>query len=189
MFSLTELINKLRSRDNRRALEAVEELRVRGWLCDGSLRQIALCQAELQGADLMSADLAHADFHQAHLEYADLSMADLRGAKLTRTSLHGANLSQAQLTGADLYKANLRDAGNLSHSQLSKTKRLWGATMQDGNPYDGRYNLSGDLAFAIWAKVDVDDPEAMADFYGVPLEDYLRGQEQAKEQTVTQIID
>ena len=184
MFTKSELTNKLRSRDNWRVLKAVEELRVRGWLCDGSLRKIALCQAELQGADLMKADLAHADFHQAHLEYADLSMADLRCAKFTRANLHGANLSHARLTGVDLYKANLRDAHNLTDDQLSQTNRLWGATMPDGKPYDGRFNLSGDMAFAQWAKVDINDPKAMADFYGVPLEDYLGGQEWAIERVV-----
>ncbi len=177
MYTISELTNKLRTRDNRRVLEAVEELRVRGWLCDGSLRQIALCQADLQGADLMNADLSHADFHQAHLEYADLSMADLRCAKLTRANLHGTNLSQTRLNDADLYKANLRDARNLTDDQLSQTKRLWGATMPDGKAYDGRFNLSGDMAFAQWAKVDINDPNAMAVFFGVSLEDYLSGQE------------
>jgi len=179
MLTKVELTHKLRSRDNRHVLKAVEELRVRGWLSDGSLRNIALCQAELQGADLMKADLSHADLHQAHLEYADLSMADLRCAKFTRANLHGVNLSNAQLTRADFYKANLRDAHNLSDDQLSQANRLWGATMPDGELYDGRYNLAGDLAFAQWAKVDVDDPAAMAEFYGVTLEKYLAGQEWA----------
>ncbi len=98
--------------------------------------------------------------------------------------MHGANLSNARLTGADLYKANLRDARNLTDDQLSETNRLWGATMPDGSPYDGRYNLSGDLAFAQWAKVDVNDPKAMADFYGVPLENYMSGQERAAESSL-----
>jgi len=177
MITKSELMNKLRSRDNWRVLKAIEELRVRGWLHDGSLRQIALCQAELQGADLMKADLSHADFHQAHLEYVDLSMADLRCAKFTRANLHGANLSSARLAGAVFYKANLREAHNLTDEQLSQTNRLWGATMPSGRPYDGRFNLSGDIAFAQWAKVDINDPKAMADFYGVTLEEYIDGQE------------
>ena len=184
MATRTELTNKLSSRDNWQALQAVEELRVRGWLCDGSLRMIALCHVELQGADLMKADLAHADFHQAHLEYVDLSMSDLRCAKLTRANLHGANFSQTKLTSADLYKANLRDARSLTADQLAQTNRLWGATMPDGKPYDGRFRLPGDLAFAEWAKVDINDPKAMADFYGISLEDYLGGQEYAAKRVV-----
>lgn len=181
MVTVVELINKLRNPENRRALQAVEELRVRGWLGDGSLRGIALCQAQLQGADLMKANLSSVDFHQAHLEYSDLSMADLRGTKLTRANLHGANFSQADLTRADLYKANLRDARNLANSQLVKVTRLWGATLPDGEPYDGRFNLPGDLELARWARIDIDDPRAMAEFFGVTLESYLRGQKEMME--------
>jgi hypothetical protein len=179
MLSRTELINKLRSRENWQVLKAVEELRVRGWLTDGSLRTIGLCQAELQGADLMKADLIQVDFHQAHLEYADLSMADLRCARFTRANLHGANFSNAKLTDADFYKANLREARHLTEGQLATVNRLWGATMPDGEPYDGRHHLAGDLAFARWAGVNLDDQDGMAMFYGVPLEKYRDGQEHA----------
>lgn len=177
MVTKNELIMKLRSPENKQTLQAIEELRARGWLFDGALKGIALCRSELQGADLMNACLIGVDFHQAHLEYADLSMADLRTAKLTRANLLGANLSHANLTRVDLYKANLRDVRNLEDEQLSKATRLWGATMPDGTTYDGRFNLSGDLAHARWTKVDIDDPETMANFYGVPLEVYLRSQE------------
>lgn len=177
MVTTIELINKLRNPENRIALQAVEELRARGWLSDGSLRGIALCQAQLQGADLMEADFSNIDFHQAHLEWSDLSMADLRGSKLTRATLYGANFSQANLLRADLYKANLRAALNLTDEQLSKVKRLWGAIMPDGLPYDGRYNLTGDIELAQWSKVDTSDDQAMAEFFGVSVEAYQRGQE------------
>jgi uncharacterized protein YjbI with pentapeptide repeats len=176
MVTIVELINKLRNPENRITLQAVEELRARGWLSDGSLRGIALCQAQLQGADLMKADFANVDFHQAHLEWSDLSMADLRGTKLTRVTLYGSNLSQTKFARADLYKANLRDARNLTEGQLSQFKRLWGAIMPDGLPYDGRYNLPGDLDLARWSKVDIEDPEKMAEFYGVSLDTYTIGQ-------------
>lgn len=177
MTTKLELTNKLRSPDNKYALQAVEELRVRGWLTDGSLRGIALCHAQLEGADLIQADLSSIDFHQAHLEWSDLSNADLRNAKLTRTNLSGANLSCTNLEGADLYKANLRSVSNITDEQLAHVKRLWGATMPDGNPYDGRYNLAADLALAEWSYVDPNNAQAMADFYGISLETYQRGQE------------
>ena len=86
------------------------------------------------------------------------------------------NFDHADLTYADMHKANLRGARNLSDKQLSSASHLFGAIMPDGKPYDGRYNLPGDLAQAQWAKVDVNDPQAMANFYGVSLETYLAGQ-------------
>jgi len=177
MNTKLELMNKLRSPENKVALQAVEELRVRGWLGDGSLRGVALCHAQLQGCDLMDANLSTIDFHQAQLAWVDLSNANLMGAKLTRADLSGANFSKANLTGADLYKANLRGANNLTDEQLMKAKRLWGATMPDGNPYDGRFRLAGDLEIARWGNINANDPQAMADFHGVSLETYLDGQD------------
>jgi hypothetical protein len=56
---------------------------------------------------------------------------------------------------------------------------LFGAIMPDGGTYDGRYNLKGDLEFARWGQVDIDDPVEMAEFFGVSLEDYLEGQRAA----------
>lgn len=182
MVTKIEVIGKLRSDENKYALQAVEEMRVRGWLFDGSLSGVPLCRAELEGADLMKAKLDGVDFHQANLEGADLRMCDLRIAKMVRTNLQGANFSEADLTRADLYKADLRDARNLTDEQLSKVKRLMGARMPDGKYYDGRFNLPGDLALAEWGKIDIHDPDLMANFYGVSLEIYLDGQKvQAKQ--------
>ena len=50
--------------------------------------------------------------------------------------------------------------------------------MPDGDIYDGRYNLEGDLEFARWwGRAIAEDHQAMAYFYGVSLETYIRGQE------------
>ena len=51
--------------------------------------------------------------------------------------------------------------------------------MPDGGPYDGRFNLTGDIQFArvFDLEMDVTDSPAMARFYEVPLSDYLRGQD------------
>ena len=178
MVTKVELLNKVRSPDNKNVLQAVEEMRVRGWLSDGSLRGIALIRVQLQGADLIEADLSNVDFHQAEMEFVDLSNANLSTAKLTRANLIGANLSGTDLTSADLYKANLRGCRNLTGEQLKKAKRLWGAIMPDGDSYDGRYNLPADIELARWGKVDINDPQAMAKFYLISLETYLSGQEE-----------
>ena len=176
MTGVMDLVRKMRSPENKLVLEAVAELRARGWLEDGSLRGVMLCHAHLEGADLYKANLSDVDLHQAHLEGADLGLADLTKAKLTRTSLRGVNLSQADLSGADLFKADLSDSRNLTDKQLARAKRLCFASMPDGTPYNGRFNLQGDIDLARWGKVDPEDPAAMAYFLGVSLENYLRGQ-------------
>jgi uncharacterized protein YjbI with pentapeptide repeats len=176
MQTKIELINKIYSLEPKYSLQAVEELRVRNWLSDGTLRGVSFCRAQLQTADLMGADLCNVDFHQANLDFANLSDAKLNSAKLNRASLQGVDFDHADLTFADLYKANLRSAHNLSEKQLASVSHLFGAVMPDGKPYDGRFNLPGDLAQAKWSKVDVDNPQAMADYYGVSLEAYQAGQ-------------
>ena len=177
MITLMDLVRKLRSTDNKRVLQAVEELRVRGWLSDGSLKNIPICNAQMQDADLLGANLVNVDLHQGQFEHAELCQVDLTGAKLTRANLRDANFSQAKLTDTDLFKADLQNARNLTDEQLAQAKRLWGAIMPDGKTYDGRYNLGGDLAFAKWGRVDTNDPQAMAEFLRIPLETYVRGQE------------
>ena len=180
MAGVMDLIRKMRSPETKLVLEAIAELRARGWLEDGSLRGVMLCHAHLEGSDLYKANLREVDLHQAHLEGADLSLADLDQAKLTRASLRGANLSQASLAAADLFKADLTDARNVTEKQLAQAKRLCFATMPDGTPYNGRFSLVGDIDLARWGKVNPDDPAAMAYFLGVSLENYLRGQGKAE---------
>jgi hypothetical protein len=176
MTTVTDLIRKLRATDNRRVVQAVDELRRHGWLADGSLQGVPLCHAHLEWANLRGADLRRVDFHQACLAAADLSGADLAAAKLTRVDLRDAVLKGANLSGADLFKSDLTGVRFLADEQLAQARRLWGAIMPDGELYDGRYNLPGDLEFARWGRVDIHDPEAMAEFFRIPLETYLKGQ-------------
>jgi hypothetical protein len=184
MATLAQTLNKIRGPDNKQVLKAVEELRARGWLEDGSLDGIRLCHVHFEGADLFKANLRGIDFHQAHFANADLSGADLTGAKLSRADLRGVNFSSAILDGADLLKANLAGARNLTEEQLSRAKRLCFATMPNGLPYDGRYNLLADFELAKWGKVDPADAEAMAYFLGVGLQTYLDGQKAVEEVVV-----
>jgi uncharacterized protein YjbI with pentapeptide repeats len=116
----------------------------------------------------------------ADLRWADLSMANLEGARLNRADLHRADLSEADLEGAFMTKTNLQGARNLTEAQLAQASRLRGATLPDGSLYDGRFNLAGDIKDARTLHIDIDDPQAMADFYGVLPEDYLEGQKWVK---------
>jgi len=173
---IDELLNRLRTNSNRVALRAVDELRAEGWLTDGSLQGVAMCKAPLQGANLADANLCCAGLHQANLEWADLSGAVLRAAKLSLCILSGANLKNAKLENADFFKASLRGVKNLTDEQLMQAARLLGSTLPNGERYDGRFSLFGDLALAEWNNVDTSDSRAMAEFYGVSLESYTQGQ-------------
>ena len=55
MIGVMDLVRKLRSPESKLVLEAVEALRARGWLEDGSLRGVVLCHAHLERADLCKA--------------------------------------------------------------------------------------------------------------------------------------
>ena len=173
---IEELLNKVRSGNNQLAQEAVAELRKNSWLTDGSLQGVALCKAQLQDSTLENANLCCAGLHQSNLAWVDLSNANLRAAKLSLCNLSGANLRDAKIENADFYKANLRGVRNLSEDQIRLAARLWGAIMPDGEKYDGRFSLFGDLALAEWNSVNTEDPQAMADFYQVPLDVYRKGQ-------------
>jgi uncharacterized protein YjbI with pentapeptide repeats len=147
MKTLLQLIEKLRSPDNRIAMQAVEELRARGWLEDGALAGASLCHVHLQNADLFRASLPGADLRQADLRWADLGLINLQGARLARANLYQADFSLADLRGADLFKANLQQARNLTADQLAQATRLRGAIMPDGRCYDGCFGLPGDGDF------------------------------------------
>jgi uncharacterized protein YjbI with pentapeptide repeats len=175
-----QLIRKLRSPDNQIVLQAVKAMQKRGWLREGILDWVQLRYVHLQQADLRQASLHKTDLRMADLQGADLSEATLHGARLSGANLQEANLSKAHLQGAILSKANLRGACNLTDWQLAQSGKLRGAMLPDGRRYDGRFNLVGDLGDAYFLHIDVDEPAAMADFYGVSIGDFLLGQAWAR---------
>jgi hypothetical protein len=169
--AVARLVEQLRSPHRHSRLLALEELRARGWLKDGSLHGVDLDGVDLQGVNLGGADLKR----------ARLKGANLRGAALHWTDLGGADLSGVSLAGANLLWANLRDARGVTDGQLSGAYILRRATLPDGSHYDGRYNLRGDLDDARLDRVRPDDAEGLARWYDVPLEAYRRGQVWARD--------
>ena len=145
------LITQMRSLVRDVAVPAVDELRRRGWLCDGSLRRANLASANLSGARLSNADLSKAVLPAADLSEAQLGKANLReaylvsanlcgaylyaanlaGANLTRANLKGARLMKANLEGASLMKANLKGA-KVNFRKLTQAKSLAGAILPNG---------------------------------------------------------
>jgi hypothetical protein len=176
-----ELILRLQSRDSRMVAEAANVLRTRGWLAAGALCRTNLNKARLRGLNLRLADFSEADLKETSLDEADLAEANLKGTSLEQANLRGANLEAADFAGADLKEANLAsarlgEATGLSEDQLSQAARLATAVMPDGQRYDGRFQLAGDLRDARLAGYDPNDPVSMARYYDIPLTTYQGGQ-------------
>jgi hypothetical protein len=139
-------------------------------LSDAFLAETDFTQANLQGANLEGASLYEATLYDADIQDADLREADLRVANLTF-----ANLSGAKLAGAYLEDAFLRGA-TIDELQLREARTLVGATLPDGNIYDGRFNLPGDLELAREEGYDAESISDMARFYSMSTQEYEEGQ-------------
>lgn len=114
-----------------------------------------------------------------HLQDGTIIGREMRGsswkdANLYEADLSGCDLMNADVLHADFVKANLTGA-LITDEQLAATDNLCGARMPDGSLYDGRFTLMGDLEWARRKKINLDDPEAMADFYGVSVAAYMAG--------------
>ncbi len=195
-----QLIREMGGRDTGIAFRALKELSSSKWLYDGSLqgadfRMAALKGTEAYRADLKNGDLRKADFKWAELHWANFMYANLQGvqfgdAKLQgatfwKANLEGAQLNLAEMNGtnlghANLQKANLEAAKELSDEQLVTAKQMRFATMTDQRRYDGRFCLRSDIAEAQIEGVDIQDANAMANFYGVSPEEYRIGREWGK---------
>ena len=100
------LIALVRSQNIHDARSAIEELRLRGWLSDGSLRGVDFSAANLRGINLSGASLAEAIFRGADLRDADFSGADLRRCNFEMADIRGWRVRQAILADADFTNAN-----------------------------------------------------------------------------------
>ncbi len=178
-----ELLQQLRSTDRGVVVQAVERMRANGWLADGTL-----CRSSLDRGHLHRVNFSQADFSGANLEETDFTFANLERTNLTRVNLHRADLQgadlrgvlidDADLVGANLSFANLLGCKGLSDQRLSAAARLAYAVLPDGQRYDGRFNLDGDLLAARLAGFKVGDEVAMARYYDVSLEMYRRGRQE-----------
>ena len=126
-----QLIVQMGSRDYKIALEAVETLRERGWLQDGSLRDADLRVADLRTVNLQGANLDGVKMSAADLRNADLSESSLRNANLSLSALSSINLSKADLTDTNLLSVDLTNA-NLAHAKMQGVD-LRGADLSGAN--------------------------------------------------------
>ncbi len=175
-----QLLRQLHSHDHMIVLQALDLLRINGWLEEGLLVNHNLADVDLHNANLRHADLRYAvlrgtnlrnaDLRDANLAHADLQDADLQGALLSGVTITESNLQGAKLAGADL--SNIIE---LTTVQLASLSTLAGARWRDSARYDGRFALAGDEQNARMAGYHLGDPTSMARFYQVPLATYLAG--------------
>jgi len=115
------LLREMGSRSNEVAIRAVEELRVLGYLTDGSipkgtnfswanLRNAPLEKAKLKGVNLSFAHLEGADLRSTEFESADLSNARLEKAALLHTNFEKADLNSAHFEGTVLFSVFFKKA-------------------------------------------------------------------------------
>lgn len=131
------LIRQLRSRDHQFGLLAVEELKERGWLRDGSLQESDLMGVNLHEADLAFADLQESRLYRANLQKADLLRAELQEADMAFADLKGANFWDANLKGTNLREASLRDLQNISMATFDEL-----TTLPNGDKWSDGYDLT-----------------------------------------------
>ena len=145
------LIEQMGSQDNAVALAAVDALRERGWLQDGSLH----------GADLRLADLSEADLRSTNLRSSNLRATNLHGAILIEANLSRADLSGADVRQADLWRANLSQA-NFEDADLRATKlrstNLRGVVLVKANLHRADLNRAS-LRLADLSDADLSDAD------------------------------
>jgi hypothetical protein len=154
---LQKLITQMREGSNEEALQAVDILREKGWLTDGSLREANLSDANLQKADLSMADLRDVNLGEAKMNLSslvetNLSGADLSNARLSEVSLTNAKLHDANLQGVDL------DGAELGYADLSGAN-LQGVILQgvilEGANLEGTDLSNAIVGWTFFANVDL----------------------------------
>lgn len=167
---------------------AIEGLKARGWLKDGSLQGLDLWFGNFENINLGEANLQKVNLFEANLQQANLGHANLRKANFVRANLQEAELFNANLQNADLLSANLRETlfsnanleratlrrANLTRAILSRTNleeaTLRFATVEGALFYDANLRnadlLGANLRTADMRKVNLSG----ADLAGAELE-------------------
>lgn len=165
----SDLIERMGSTVREIAVEAVDELRRRGWLNDNSLNGQAFRNANLEEMNLSNANFTNVNLHRANLKKADLwatklDDADLSGAwlneaRLWQASLRNTNLWQARLHNADLRQADLSGASlneaRLPNADLRETD-LSNADLNGANFKDAQFNEKTRLPDGTYWTIETD---------------------------------
>lgn len=105
-----QLLTQIRTKDKTTVKSAIDRLRAKDWLQDGTLTGASLFEAQFDDVNLSQAKLTGVNFFEASLAGANLLGADLEASYLHYANLANADLREANLRGAHLDYANLLGA-------------------------------------------------------------------------------
>jgi uncharacterized protein YjbI with pentapeptide repeats len=114
--------------------------------------------------DMQNCTLERTLFDEASFEHANLSTASLKFSSFFKGNLTNAVFTDAELEHADFCMADLTGS-QITDKQLKACSRLWGATMPNGQRYDGSFHLAGDIAWAKSIGVDIGDETVTRRWY------------------------
>lgn len=143
------LIRHIKGNDYWASRRAIEKLKARSWLYDGTLRSRDLEKCifrrfDLEKANLQGTNLQRANLNNANLEHANMEKTNLKSARLQHANLRGVNLKSATLHMVDLRKADLSGAllqnTELFGANLELTN-LQGSDLQDANFFSSKLNI------------------------------------------------
>ena len=104
------LLQQFRSKNRTESLSALEAIKARGWLQDGTLRGAYLYGAKWQNMDLTGADLRDCTLSGIVLENATLTDANFSGAEMIDCNMKGVIAKRAAFVGVDAIAAKLHNA-------------------------------------------------------------------------------
>jgi uncharacterized protein YjbI with pentapeptide repeats len=115
-------------------------------LCNANLWRANLANTELTGVNFDDTDLISAQIQNAYLQGASFRRANMLRADLSLSKFDN-ELSSAPASFEDtkLDHVNLFKAKYINDFQLAIAHSLHGSIMPDGNNYNGKFNLEGDL--------------------------------------------
>lgn len=96
-----QLLEQIRSKKRAESLHALEIIKERGWLTDGTLQGASLYGVKWQHTDLRNADLRGCTLSGIVLQGADISGADFTGAEMIDSDLRGVKAHGTTLVGVD----------------------------------------------------------------------------------------
>ncbi|RJP52207.1 MAG: pentapeptide repeat-containing protein [Anaerolineaceae bacterium] len=172
-FEKRRLLRELSSSHNEIALRALKEIMANGYHVDGSLVSADLFGSDLRGAEFFGGDLREAGLHFANLEGADLSGVNCTRIVFWKTNLKNARLDQATLKDATMIYCDLRGA-RVTRTQLFTVRSLRGTTLPNGRLYEGEFGLEGDTKQARADGVNINDANALTQWYKISYEDFYR---------------
>ena len=134
-----QLVRRLQSRYNHTALQAVEELRVMGYLEDGTLRKRNLRGSNWIDANMYMADLQGSDLGNANLEKADFVLANLKNVNVADDQLVKTDIMHGSIMpDGRKYDGRYRLHGDFAYARRNKI------------------NLESDEAMAEWFGVTIE---------------------------------